>query len=253
MPSRMERYYENDELSVGRSKKNKSLYDQIQDLDSYTNIESVETIENNNELDISRVKKMLNNRENYKKERELRSLLNEPEEKVEKKVVTYEEEKNYDLKDVLNRMKQNNVEDESHRKLDETRYKELKNISHKPKKYTEEEVEELNELLKTIKLSPEEMEDEDGGLLDDLKSDTIVGDASSIKQLIEEEKKENNYEQTEEVDRSFYTTNFGLTKKDFEDLKDLNVKVSKTNNKIMILLMVIIIIIIVAFSIIIFM
>ena len=254
MPSRMERYYENDELSVGRSKKNKSLYDQIQDLDSYTNIESVETIENNNELDISRVKKMLNNRENYKKERELRSLLNEPEEKVEKKVVTYEEEKNYDLKDVLNRMKQNNVEDESHRKLDENRYKELKNISHKQKKYTEEEVEELNELLKTIKLSTEEIEDDDeGDLLDDLKSDTIVGDASSIKQLIEEEKKEKNYEAPEEIDRSFYTTNFGLTKKDFEDLKDLNVKVSKSNNKIMVLLMIIIIIIIVAFSIIIFM
>ena len=102
---------------------------------------------------------------------------------------------------------------------------------------------------------PEEVEEvndnDDVGLLDDLKSNTVVGDASSIKKIIEEAK-EQTQESTNEVDKSFYTTSFGLTKKDFEDLKDLNVQVTKTNNKIMILLMIIIIIIIVAFSIIIF-
>lgn len=254
MPSRMERYYENDELSTGRSNKNRSLYDQIQSLDNYTNIEGVETIENNNEIDISRVKKMINNRENYRKERELKSILNEKTEQVEEKEATFEEEKNYDINDILSKVKRENTEDENYRKLDEKSYKELKNISRKAPRVSKEDNEELNELLKTIRVSKEEQAeilDDDAGLLDDLKSDTVVGDAASIKKIIEEEKGKE-YEKTEEIDRSFYTTNFGLTKKDFEDLKDLNVQVSKTNNKIMIMLMIIIIIIIIAFTVIIF-
>ena len=97
MASRMERYYEDEVLTTGRSKKNKSLYEQIQDLDNYTNIEGVASIENNNEIDISRVKKMINNRENYKKERELRTLLNEKEDLKEEISIEHEEEKNYDI------------------------------------------------------------------------------------------------------------------------------------------------------------
>ena len=254
MPSRMERYYENELLTTGRSSKNKSLYDQIRDLDSYTNIEGVETIEHNNEIDISRVKKMINNRENYKKERELKSLLKEEQDVTVEKEIDYEEEKNYDINDLLDKAKNLTAEDDNYRKLDENSYKELKNISKKPKLPDEEDIKEISDLLNTIKVSKIDVEpesdDEDAGLLDDLKSDTVVGDASSIKKLIEEEKGKE--EVTEGIDKSFYTTNFGLTKKDFEDLKDLNVQVSKTNNKIMILLMVIIIIIIVAFTIIIF-
>ena len=50
-----------------------------------------------------------------------------------------------------------------------------------------------------------------------------------------------------------YNTNFGLTKKDFEDLKDLNKKVTRTNNSILIFLIILTIVIIIAFSIIIFM
>ncbi len=245
MASRMERYYEDEVLTTGRSKKNKSLYEQIQDLDNYTNIEGVASIENNNEIDISRVKKMINNRENYKKERELRTLLNEKEDLKEEISIEHEEEKNYDINDILNKVKNSTTIDDNHRKLDENSYKELKNIIHKSK-VEPKEIEEKEEVIVEAVDS-----DDDGGLLDDLKSDTVVGDASSIKKIIEEEK-EKEIEEKEEVDRSFYTTNFGLTKKDFEDLKDLNVQVSKTNNKIMVLLMVIIIIIIIAFTIIIF-
>lgn len=256
MPSRMERYYENDLLTTGRSSKNKSLYDQIHDLDSYTNIEGVETIEHNNEIDISRVKKMLNNRENYRKERELKSILNEKEDNIIERETSYEEVKNYDINDLLNQAKNSNSEDDNYRKLDENSYRELKNISKKSKLPTEEDIEEISNLIKTIKISKEEIEntseDEDSGLLDDLKSDTVVGDASSIKELIDEEKNKEIEATNEGIDKSFYTTNFGLTKKDFEDLKDLNVQVSKANNKIMILLMIIIIIIIVAFTVIIF-
>ena len=117
--------------------------------------------------------------------------------------------------------------------------------------YEEVDKQGLDEMLKTMKLE-EKASDDDGDLLDDLKSDTIVGDASSIKQIIEEEKDKRQEPTTEEIDKSFYTTNFGLTKKDFEDLKDLNVKVSKTSNVILILLMIAIVIIIIAITIMLF-
>ena len=53
------------------------------------------------------------------------------------------------------------------------------------------DLEELNELVKTISnmepIRDDENTDDDVGLLDDLKSDTMVGDASSIKKIIDEE------------------------------------------------------------------
>ena len=244
MASRMERYYKNNELATGRSDKNKSLYEQIQDLDGYTNIEAVASIENNNEIDISRVKKMLNNRENYKKERELRGILKE-EERAETKeeVEEIEEEKNYDINDVLRQLKKDNIEgQEAYRKLDEDIENRLKDLSRKTQndkmiQKSKEELEEVNE-------------EDDVGLFDDLKSDTVVGDAASIKKILDEEKE---YNKTKDLDTSMYNTNFGLTKKDFEDLKDLNKKVTRTNNSILIFLIILTIIIIIAFSIIIFM
>lgn len=243
MASRMERYYKNTELATGRSDKNRSLYEQIQDLEGYTNIEAVASIENNNEIDISRVKKMLNNRENYKKERELRGILKEEETKEEVKVEEIEEEKNYDINDVLRQLKKDNIEgQEAYRKLDEDIENRLKDLSRKTK--TSNAIQESKEELEEIK------EDDDVGLLDDLKSDTVVGDAASIKKILDEEKE---YNKTKDLDTSMYNTNFGLTKKDFEDLKDLNKKVTRTNNSILIFLIILTIFIIIAFSIVIFM
>ena len=63
MASRMDRYHKSELITSGRSSKNKSLYDQIKDLDNYTNIEGVATIEKTNEIDISKVREMIKNRE----------------------------------------------------------------------------------------------------------------------------------------------------------------------------------------------
>ena len=46
----MDRYYKSELVSSGRSSKNKSLYEQIKDLENYTNIEGVATIEKTNEI-----------------------------------------------------------------------------------------------------------------------------------------------------------------------------------------------------------
>ena len=85
----------------------------------------------------------------------------------------------------------------------------------------------------------------DVGLLDELKSDTMVGDVSSIKKIIEEEKQVANKveEEKEEIDKSFYTSSFGFTQKDFEELKSINHNIKKSNKFIIILLVVLIVLV----------
>ena len=99
MASRMDRYKNQESVRLGRSEKNQSLYEQIASLDSYTNIEGVATIEKTNEIDISKVKEMLKNRENFKKQKEI--------ERISKKDNSSLEEKD-DVENIIKkRMKKN--------------------------------------------------------------------------------------------------------------------------------------------------
>ena len=251
MASRMDRY-NNDINQVGRSSRNKSLYKQIEDLDSYTNIEGVATIEKTNEIDISKVKEMLKNRENYKKQRELKGIIKE-EKEVENYVPQKKEEiRNYDINDILSKAKETPKDDNKYRSLGEEQYNVLKSLNKKGKEYDiEKEEEELKELINTLtatKALTKLNDTDDVGLLDELKSDTMVGDVSSIKKIIEEEKelstKEPVVEGKEEIDKSFYTSSFGFTKKDFDELKSMNHNIKKSNKFIIILLIVLIVLII---------
>ena len=126
MASRMERYehYSNPDIGYNRSTKNKSLYEEMQNLDSYTNIEAVSTIEKTNEIDITKVKELLKNRENYKKEKKYLQALNRKQDRKAEFVKKYEEpEKSYDIKEVLDKAK---VE----RKEEKNRYHDLKNTQY---------------------------------------------------------------------------------------------------------------------------
>ena len=250
MASRMDRYYKSELVSSGRSSKNKSIYEQIKDLDNYTNIEGVATIEKTNEIDISKVQEMIKNRENYKKKRQLRDILNEEVEELEKIEEVQEITKNYDIKDLLSKIKDEPIEEQKSRSLKEEQIEILKslNVKEKPKKVEiEEEEQELKELLNTIAstkaLTDLSNVEGDVGLLDDLKSDTIVGDAASIKKIIEEEKEKRIEDTNVEIDKSFYTSSFGFTQSDFEELKNMNHKIKKSNKFIIVLLIILIVLI----------
>ena len=244
MASRMDRYKTEETKALGRSAKNKSLYDQIQDIDSYTNIEGVATIEKTNEIDISKVQQLLKNRENYKKQRQYDKLVKKEPTIKKEPVIVQEEEKNYDVNDLLSKVKPNS--EAKYRSLDEDQYEALKKLNKKNYNYdVDKEETELKELINTITSDAalNKLKDSDDvGLLDDLKSDTMVGDASSIKKILEEEK---NLEKTDtlEMDKSFYTASLGLTKADFEELKDANTTIKSTNKFIIILLIIVIVMI----------
>ena len=83
MASRMDRYRQKEERSI----KNESLYRRIQDSSSYSNIEGIAEYDKTNEIDITRVKAMLQNRENYQKQKQYNTL-------IEKDEVKHEEVKN---------------------------------------------------------------------------------------------------------------------------------------------------------------
>ena len=243
MASRMDRYKEDESRITGRSDRNKSLYKQIEDLDSYTNIAGVATIDNKNSIDLEKVKELLRHIE---KKEEI--ILDE--EIIEEKEL--EQTRKYDIKDLLSKAKDNDNEESKYRSLSKEHYKlleELNKRNQQNKKMKEMEEVELEELVKTISdmepVDENSIDGDDVGLLDDLKSDTMVGDAASIKKIIEEEKEFTKELDTMKLDNSFYTSSFSFTKRDFEELKDINHKIKKGNKFIIALLILIIILIIV--------
>ena len=103
MASRMERYYKQGNTRLKRSERNQELYRDIYDSASYSNIEGIATIEKSNEIDITKVKKMLKNREEYKRQKEVSRLIKkEPEVKVKPvQTLSLDNDKNYDIRDIL--------------------------------------------------------------------------------------------------------------------------------------------------------
>ena len=254
MASRMERYHEE------RSTRNEQLYKNIENLDNYTNIEGVIAIDKTNEIDITKVKEMLQGRESYQKEKQYRNLVEEEESSQPVRQSVEEEEKSYDIKNVLNRAKETRQEpEESYRTLKNMNYDVRQRIKVRT---TPDQEEVLKELIDTVSLKRTTTQaisnvSEESGLLDDLKSDTMVGDPSSIKKIIEEAKQEEEKQKEEkkysskttnleDIDKTFYTSSLGFTDKDFEDLKDLGENIKKRNILLRILVIAVVIVIIVA-------
>ena len=241
MASRMDRYYKSELVTDKRSSKNKNLYDEIRDLDNYSNIEGVASIDNSNEIDISKVREMLKNKDNYNKRKRLETLMKERQK--EEVTDTFDDTRSYDINSVLSKVRENSS-NEKYRSLNNSQYEALKNQKSKQRDFDyQTEEDELKELIKTLHATKALTKlDDDVGLLDELKSDTMVGDAASIRSIIEEEKN-TPVEEHDEIDKSFYTKSFGLTSNDFEELKSMNHKIKKSNGFIITLLIVLILLV----------
>ena len=217
MASRMDRYNN----SLGRSEKNKALYEEINELDTYSNIEGVTEMSNSNEISMDTIRELI--KSNEKKVAKLNKV------KVEKNIEKDDESptKNYDIKDILDKAKIDHTSDDArYRRLNNMQYDVLKNI--KIEKI--DDTDELKAIIDTLSLGSQNSDDL--GLLDELKSNTMVGDASSIKNIIQEEKsneaKEREINTQKEltsnltnVDTSFFSSSFSFSDKDFEDLKNI--------------------------------
>ncbi len=223
MPSRMERYAD---VQQTRTAKNKSLYDQIYEEKEYTNVEGIVKTPVAGNIDIEKIKEIIRSREEKNKPQERRVRQTPIIEEVEEE----EEIKNYDIKEVLTKAKDERPEENmSHHSLKNVEFNILKGLKINKDNY-EQQDEELKELIHTItntsmlnKIGDKELSLD---LLDDLKStnNTVIGSSDAIRKVLKEEKKEQEVE--EEMDGSFYTKSMNLS----EDLEGLEIK--KGNSKV---------------------
>ncbi len=253
MATRMQKYYKNARVNANtnsRSSRNKELYGEIYTGSKYSNIEGIASIDNANQVDITKVKQMLENRENYQKQRQYRRITGDYKPEKPKPIIqrTFEgnEEKNYDIRDILKEAKENKEPDDKERVLKNTQYNILKNIDLKKEikkeDYHDSAEGELKELINTITNTSmlNKINDVDlaADLLSDLKDDdTKIGEIKNIKELIEQDippetKKVDPTEPT--YDHSFFTSSLKLNKSDFEEEK----KGTKILNIIIVLILI---------------
>ena len=232
MPSRMEKYYSNSQNRVSRTTRNTELYRNLYDTKEYTNVEGIATIEKKNEIDLNKIQELLKAHEDIKQER--KPVVKRPVRKIEEEPEEIEE-KNYDIMDVLSKAKDEYNDDNKNRSLKNTQYNILKNINIKDM----EDEDSLKELIHTITNTSvlNKLGDRDLSLnlLEELKSDnnTMIGAKGSndiFKSDIETAK-----EETDDIDKSFYTSSLGFDEKDFEQLNDIKSSLKKNNVLITIL------------------
>lgn len=234
MPSRMEKYYE----MKSRTVKNKELYRTIYDEAEYTNVEGISVIEKNEKIDIEKIKELINGTNNINKPKEYKK------ENIKPLVEEIEEQKNYDIRDVLNKAKSERTDKDS--KYSNTKYNVLKDIDLNSETKVPDNVDEdqLKSMIEAI--SNKNKTDMTSDLLDDLKS---ICDPNLKEQVKEEIKTDDTQLQNtqliqENLDKSFFTSSMDFSSEDFEDLKEIKENIKKNNILTKILLFILLVIII---------
>ena len=221
MKSRMDKYFDTTETKA-RTTKNQQLYRTIYDEAEYSNVEGISVIEKNEKIDLDMIKDLINKNNTLTRVKEEPEPLIIDNEDAEDAI-----EKNYDIRDVLNKAKDNRTPDS---RMMDTQYNILKNINLNENINAPEDVkeEELKDMIEAISNNSKGYTT---NLLDDLKSiyDPTMHD--KIAQKIEETQPMQNT-----IDTSFYTSSMGFKKEDFESSKqaDDDVEQNSTLTKILI-------------------
>ena len=229
MPSRMERYYSPQEKK-SRTVKNKELYRTIYDDVEYSNVEGISVIEKNEKIDLAKIKELINGHNPVEKPKIVKE---EPIIPVEEP----QEERNYDIRDVLDKAKSERT---SNNKFN-TQYNILKGINLNneslPSSLSEDD---LKNMIETISNNSKNGYTTD--LLDDLKS---IHDPNLAKEISQTEDDPQNTKLIEaNIDKSFFTSSLEFSSDDFDDFKEMKESIKKNNLLTKILLFVLLVIII---------
>lgn len=221
--SRMDRYYKSDSTLSKRSRLNQDLYRSIYDTDEYTNIEGIATMDKTNEIDLSKLRSMLKSRDDFNSQKEYRQLFKKDEVEIKKEESDETEEENFDIRDILEKVKSQKQEDEKYRSVDNTNYNLLKELKiQERKKEIEENKQELKELVDTLTSTSvlSKMGDSELSLsmFDDLKaSEETMSNSKSIQKILDEVKQEKD---EQKMSNSFYTKSLNFSKKDLDDYEN---------------------------------
>lgn len=203
MATRMEKYKRN-AVKSSRSSRNKNLYNTMYDLESYSNISGALPMDKKNEIDILKVKELIDTRESIHSKRGRRTEKDSSDIPSVIKRYTDETPKSYDIMDVLKEAREKKEPDDKERVLNNTNYDVLKklNLERNEEKSLEVKKEDLKDLIETISntsmLNKASDEDLATDMFQDLISDdTKVGELDNISEYIDK----NN----ETMDDSFFT------------------------------------------------
>lgn len=259
MKTRMERYYSEQE-EIARTKKNENLYEDIyNDLPS----SSVTTLNNESEIDITKLKDMTENREDYRRVKQYQSLLKRDVlEETEEEYDIYEDIDNkiYDINTILEdaKAKRATPERETYRSLKNTQYNILSKLNLN-ETAQEEETEEMvtdfftqdktmKDLIKSLNRDEEEpaLEANECSTKTSLSTDLfeeLKGSENTIltEAVTEDDVSNVTTEKQTETD-TFYTDHLSFTKEDFEGFQNLQTTVKKNNKLIKILITILIVI-----------
>ena len=265
MDSRMTKYYTEEELKNTRYHRNEELYKEINknELDNY-DIKSNATVigDNKQEIDVEKIKKILDTRYNDMPKRKSIRLEETPEIEEEK-----EPTKEYDINVIIERareQKEDNYEEERLKKIHNTQFDILKNLD--VSKHEDEEGnnaenfdDNLKKLINTIALNEHKNSDSNNSdsaldILSDLRgsgnTEVLEGlkeDVDKELEAIVENEEDKKVAETSNLDtkmiNSFYTTSNALNTKDFEELDDDFKKSVESNNIIVKILIALIIIV----------
>lgn len=253
MSSRMDKYYENNELMESRTKRNERLYQEISqnDLEDINLSSNAHVIgDNENNIDINKIKELLEKK--YYEAPKKSNVLQMPADSS-MDMIEDETTKEYDINAILEKArsdKEVDYERERLKKIHDTQYDILKSLDVE-KESSENKVtsdkENLMQLIHTITEKEMTRELNPLDILTDLKGNenTVVLDGISkdiksqdLKNTVKEEVKK-------EVDKSFYTNSLSFTQSDFDDFNDLKEDVESNKIMVRVLLAIVVIVLIV--------
>ena len=192
MKSRMDKYYSENEL-MQRTSKNDSLYDELY-REKQTLSDNMVVLNDADEIDINKIKSMIDSRENYKRAKRFENVVsptnNNKDEEIDYKFDEIDDS-NYDINEIIEKKRSTNEEENRVRKLD-TKY--------------ESTMEELSEEFLTHE---QQLRD-----LFDTVTQTNLAKTDLFSNLREDDSEKTKDETKVE---EFYTNTSKLEKEDFDD------------------------------------
>ena len=225
MASRMDRYRNQELETTGmRTKRNEHLYARVEAPLEYSSVEGVARIDNTNSVDINKIKELLLREEVPKKKHHSKMEKQETLEDTSE-LVTFNqlEDKNYDIRDILNKAKDEKEEDDDdkYRNLQNTGYDILKNIQvqKKPTEISDQELNHVGDTTLSLSMLDNLQDNEEEEITETMSSKTIR-DLLNEETSKEEDDDDDDFEEQRTLDNSFFTSSLNFSEEDFNELSD---------------------------------
>lgn len=251
MGTRMRKYYKNNNMELKRTKKNYYLYENLYEQEPEP--VAVELFDNVNEIDIAKVKEIVDKREEYKSMQKYRQLVKAEMVEPEPEYNIYEdiETKTYDINNILEEAKRERgpqQEGEPEKKLKNTQYNILTKLNLEKTEAKEPEMvtdffTEDNKLGALLEKEGTAEIDKSGDLFAALKptKHTVLTEPIKAEQLDSNKGEQNS---ALKQDDNFYTNVHSFVKEDFDEIHNLQGALKRDNKLIKTLLFILIILLI---------